>query len=148
MTTTTSTSVVDPDFGPGGNTRLDYKVRAKDISNHTSNYSSVVTMLHGAPWKRGVSSVAETPQEYSLHQNYPNPFNPSTEINYSIQEPSFVTLSVFNTLGQEITQLVGEYKEAGNYSVRWQASNLPSGMYFYKITAGLFNDTKKMILAK
>lgn len=91
-----------------------------------------------------------TPAEYKLEQNYPNPFNPTTNINYSIKEKSFVNLKVFNLVGQEITTLVNTEKEAGNYSLTFDLTeyNLPSGVYFYKLTAGNFSDTKKMIITK
>jgi hypothetical protein len=85
---------------------------------------------------------------YKLFQNYPNPFNPSTIINFEIPEHSFVTLKVFNILGSEITTLVNEEKPAGKYSFTFDASNLPSGIYFYRITAGNFSNVKKMLLLK
>ena len=86
--------------------------------------------------------------EYILSQNYPNPFNPETQITYSIKDNSFVSIKVFNVLGKEITTLVNENKEAGVYSISFEGYNLPSGIYFYRITAGHFSETKKMILAK
>jgi hypothetical protein len=91
---------------------------------------------------------SELPGTFSLSQNYPNPFNPSTKINYSIPEISFVTLKVYDVLGNEIAELVKEEKYAGNYSVDFKADALPSGTYFYKLTAGNFSETRKMILLK
>jgi hypothetical protein len=88
------------------------------------------------------------PGEYILYQNYPNPFNPSTTIKYSIPELSRVTLKVFNVLGEEVTTLVNEEKIAGNYSIEFNASNLPSGVYFYRLQAGSFTETKKMLILK
>jgi hypothetical protein len=88
------------------------------------------------------------PQNYSLKQNFPNPFNPSTKIKYSIPEMSIVTLTLFNLLGEEVTTLVNEEKTAGNYTVEFNAANLPSGIYFYRIQAGSFVETKKMVLMK
>ena len=88
------------------------------------------------------------PNEYTLHQNFPNPFNPSTTISFSIPEEEFVSLKVFNTLGEEITELLNETKSAGNYSVLFNAEELPSGIYFYKIAAGNFFQTRKMMLVK
>ena len=84
----------------------------------------------------------------SLSQNYPNPYNPSTTISYSIPAPSLVSLKIFNILGQEITTLVNEEKSAGNYEVNFNASNLPSGVYIYKMKAGEYVQTRKMILLK
>ncbi len=85
---------------------------------------------------------------FTLNQNYPNPFNPATEIKYSIPSNSFVTLKVFNILGKEITTLVNGNKNAGAYTVNFEANNLPSGIYFYRITAGNYSAIKKMILLK
>jgi parallel beta-helix repeat protein len=88
------------------------------------------------------------PELFELYQNFPNPFNLSTKINYSIPKSSFVTLKVYDLLGKEITTLVNERKSAGNYSVNLNASNLPSGVYFYRMLAGSFVSTKKFILLK
>ena len=86
--------------------------------------------------------------EYSLSQNYPNPFNPTTTINYSIPKTSFVTLKVYDELGREITNLVNEEKHAGNYNVEFYRKDLSSGIYFYRINAGEYSQTRKMILMK
>jgi hypothetical protein len=92
------------------------------------------------------------PTNFSLAQNYPNPFNPSTTITFSIPNKELVSLKVFNSLGEEVAELVNETKQAGNYSVSIDASSatggLTSGVYFYKISAGSFIQTKKMILVK
>ena len=88
------------------------------------------------------------PDEYSLSQNYPNPFNPSTTIKYSVPQSSFVKIKVYNTIGQEIAELVNQELQIGNYEVTFDARNLPSGIYFYRIEAGNFVETKKMILLK
>ena len=85
---------------------------------------------------------------YILKQNYPNPFNPSTTINFSIPQERLVTLKVFDVLGQEIAELINEVKKAGSYKVTFDASNLTTGMYFYKLEAGDFSSTKKMLLIK
>ena len=83
-----------------------------------------------------------------LHQAYPNPFNPSTTIKYQVPDISFVTLKVFDVLGSEKIILVNEEKEAGSYSVEFNATTLPSGIYFYRLQAGDFVETKKMVLMK
>jgi hypothetical protein len=88
------------------------------------------------------------PTKYILSQNYPNPFNPSTTIKYEIPELSFVTLKVYDVLGNEITTLINEEKPIGNYEVEFNASSLPSGIYFYQLQAGSFIETKKMVLLK
>ena len=88
------------------------------------------------------------PNDFSLSQNFPNPFNPTTLISYKLKETSRVQLKVFNILGNEVETLVNEQKPAGNYEITWNALNLPSGVYFYRLQAGSFIDTKKMVLLK
>jgi hypothetical protein len=88
------------------------------------------------------------PDEYSLAQNYPNPFNPTTAIKYQISELSFVTLKVYDVLGNEIAALVNEEKTAGSYEVDFNAKSLTSGVYFYRLQAGSFVETKKMVLLR
>lgn len=85
---------------------------------------------------------------FELQQNYPNPFNPTTTIKYSIPQKSNVSLKVYDILGNEVASLVNEEKSAGKYEVTWYAANLQSGVYFYRLLAGSFIDTKKMILIK
>nr|MCU0365484.1 T9SS type A sorting domain-containing protein [Ignavibacteriaceae bacterium] len=89
-----------------------------------------------------------TPSAYALEQNFPNPFNPGTTINFSIPAEGFVTLDVYNSIGQKVASLVNETKTAGSYTVGFDASDLTSGIYFYKISSGNFTETKKMILLK
>ena len=86
--------------------------------------------------------------EFKLDQNYPNPFNPKTSIQYTIGSRQFVQLNIFDVLGNNIATLVNENKESGSYSVKFDATNLPSGVYFYKLQAGEFTNTRKMILVK
>jgi hypothetical protein len=88
------------------------------------------------------------PSAYALEQNFPNPFNPGTTINFSIPTEGFVTLDVYNSIGQKVATLVNETKTAGTYAVNFDASDLTSGIYFYKISSGNFAETKKMILLK
>jgi hypothetical protein len=88
------------------------------------------------------------PEGFSLDQNYPNPFNPTTKIKFSIPELSFVTLKVFDVVGNEIETLVNQEEPAGSYEVQFSAIDLPSGIYFYQLRAGNFVETKKMILIK
>jgi thiol-disulfide isomerase/thioredoxin len=90
----------------------------------------------------------EIPGEYSLEQNYPNPFNPSTIINYSISEPEQVVLKVFNILGKEIKTLVNENQFPGKYEITFNAENLSGGIYIYKLQAGDYIQTRKMIFLK
>ncbi len=88
------------------------------------------------------------PDKYSLGQNYPNPFNPATTITYTIPTATQVKLEIFNSLGQRVTTLVNERQNRGRYEVNWSANGHPSGSYFYKITAGDFQETKRMTLVK
>ena len=85
---------------------------------------------------------------FLLAQNYPNPFNPSTTITFDIPHSTEVLLKIYNSLGEEITTLVSDRLSAGSYSYEWNASDLPSGVYFYKIQAGDYIKTKKMILIR
>ncbi len=101
--------------------------------------------LGNAVEKPNQNNVAAT---YKLAQNYPNPFNPSTTIAYSVASRSNVTLTVFNMLGKEVANLVNEVKAAGNYTVNFDAGNLPSGVYFYKLNNGSQVLTQKMMLIK
>jgi hypothetical protein len=86
--------------------------------------------------------------EFALHQNYPNPFNPATRISYSLAQGADVTLSVSNILGQEVALVREGYKSAGTHAVEFQASQLPSGVYFYTLRAGPFVETRKMVVMK
>jgi hypothetical protein len=89
-----------------------------------------------------------TPHSFKLDQNYPNPFNPTTTIGYDVPKASFVTLNVFNILGQEVASLVSERKEAGSYEMQFDASNLTSGVYFYQLKAGSFLETRRLLLVR
>ncbi|MGD8306108.1 MAG: T9SS type A sorting domain-containing protein [Ignavibacteria bacterium] len=90
----------------------------------------------------------EIPNEFQLYQNYPNPFNPQTRINFSVSELSFVSLKVFDVLGNEIAVLVNKEKRAGTYEVEFNATELTSGVYFYQLRSGTYIQTRKMILIK
>lgn len=116
--------------------------------------------LHGGPGGQGMSGViiVENPvgvpvdeliaDKFELQQNYPNPFNPTTSISFSIPSSAFTSLKVYDIIGNEVATLVNEEKTAGNYEVRFNASSLTSGTYFYKLSAGSFTEVKKMILLK
>jgi len=119
-------------------------------SDTVYHYSRILTGVEEHP--------QQIPQDFSLRQNYPNPFNPSTIINYQLPFNSFVTLKIFNVLGQEVETLVNEFQEAGYKSISFSvasgptsgrdASVLPSGVYFYRLHAGKYIDIKKMLLVK
>jgi hypothetical protein len=114
---------------------IEYRLKQIDF-NGTFEYSKVVE----------VSLVHRL--SFELQQNYPNPFNPITKIKYQIPELSFVTIKVYDVLGSEVESLVNGEKPAGGYEVEFNATNLPSGIYFYKLKAGNFIQVKKMILLK
>jgi photosystem II stability/assembly factor-like uncharacterized protein len=104
------------------------------------------TTTAGTIWVSNIDY--KIPDKYILYQNYPNPFNPWTMIKYDIPKDGFVTIKIYDMLGREITELVGENEKAGFYSILFNGSNLSSGMYLYKIQAGSYSQTKKMVLIK
>jgi len=121
--------------------------------NYTFGSPTVFTDPAPSFWfgyETGIEDEPETaiPQKFALQQNYPNPFNPVTVISYQLPVNSEVELSIFNTLGQKVATLVSKPQTAGYYTVNWNASSFPSGVYFYRIKAGNFTDMKKMIFVK
>jgi hypothetical protein len=88
------------------------------------------------------------PNNIQLNQNFPNPFNPSTTFSFSLPSKSFVTLKIFNLLGREVATVVSEEVAVGSYSRIWNASGMPSGVYFYRLQAGTYTETKHMLLLK
>ena len=96
----------------------------------------------------GVEDAQALPKEFSLEQNYPNPFNPTTTIQYNTPKTGFVSLDVYNLLGQKVATLVNEVVQAGFHTVNFNASNLPSGIYMYQLRTDNFNSIKKMTLLK
>ena len=106
-------------------------------------------------WRRSLADITGinqisliVPSSYSLSQNYPNPFNPVTNLEFGISDLGFVSLIVYDILGKEVATLVNEKLNPGKYKVEFDGSALPSGVYFYRITAGEFTDTKRMMLIK
>ncbi len=112
-----------------------YRLKQIDFDG-SSNYSSTLTVKY------------DVPTEFNLSQNYPNPFNPTTLIKYEIAKTSDVSLKVYNSIGQEVAELVKGKIEPGTYKVQFNAKNLSSGVYFYKLTAGEFVTVKKMVIMK
>src|SRR5690606_37067522 len=157
--TTTDTEYTDTQetivFGPpvANETVAKYKVTAfgnlRSSSNETDPSNEVEARIEGnPPEKIKLTSGSLSVNDFLLEQNYPNPFNPATIINYSIPENSFVTLKVYDILGKLVGELVNESKEAGNYNVSFDASQLSSGLYFYTLKANGYSLTMKMILTK
>ena len=101
-----------------------------------------------APSDEITTSTGVIPKEYSLGQNYPNPFNPATVIGYQLSGNSFVSLKVYNILGEEVATLVNGIQDAGFKSISWDASTIPSGVYYYRLQAKDFSEIKKMVLAR
>ncbi len=111
------------------------------------NHAAIVPNINPSP------KDANLPHEYALHQNYPNPFNPTTEISFSLPSAGDVTLQVYNLLGQQVRSLADGFYEAGNHGVTWDGTNqagqpVSSGVYFYRLQAGSFEATKKMMMLK
>jgi hypothetical protein len=122
------------DKSPIGGSKFQY--RLKQIDNDGQfEYSKVI-------------EVELVPIEFALYQNYPNPFNPSTKIRYQLPVESKVVIKIYNILGSEVMELLNEQKESGIYEVEFNADNLSSGTYVYKISADNFVQTKKMVLLK
>jgi len=119
-----------------------YMIEAVDDAGNSGWTTELSTSI------TSIKNEAALPTVFALEQNYPNPFNPSTMISYSIPQSSFVTLKVYDILGNEITTLVNETRSAGKYEVRFDASELSNGVYFYTVNADNFTSTKKMLLMK
>ncbi len=116
-----------------------------NITNVGSYLDSIITFTLGEPTSVGGTV---TPLTSELEQNYPNPFNPSTNIVYSVSKKGFVSMKVFDIAGREVSTLVNDVREPGKYSVMYDASALPSGVYFCRFTAGAYSSMKKMMLVK
>jgi hypothetical protein len=109
---------------------------------------TLVGLLDGSAITEVDIKKDEIPQKFFLDQNYPNPFNPTTKIKYSIPQNGFVTIKIFNLWGQEVASLVNQEQRTGEYKIEFNASNLASGMYMYRIQSGNYSSTKKMIVLK
>jgi hypothetical protein len=136
----------DTPFGiPPGSFTLTLYVLLSD-----SLIDSLGARFHSVQTGLGVEELSDgiVPPRYTLRQNYPNPFNPSTTMNYELPKSSHVMLRVYNTLGQEVTTLVDATEEPGYKSVEWNAAGVTSGVYFYRLKAGEFVQTRKLLLLK
>jgi hypothetical protein len=130
--------------------------RCAIIGFHANGYAAITEdgykMLKAAlEWVTAGGTAVETvaePDQYSLSQNYPNPFNPETSIDFNLAKPGFTTVTVFNALGQVMSQLVNENLPAGSHQVTFQANDLQTGVYYYRIQSGEFSEMKKMLLLK
>jgi hypothetical protein len=137
------------DLWAAGFDRQNYLILVGSSSQKWDGKSRIVIQKWYIP---GITTVEDelnpNLKNYELYQNYPNPFNPTTTIRFTIPHRKHVTLKVFDVLGKEVKTLVNEEKDPGSYEVKFDASNLPSGVYFYQLQAGKFIQTKKMILLK
>lgn len=137
----------------GGNCYL--RVNVQD-ANHTNVSSQIHVSVGGgiqpsvavSSFRSDAAFVTAAPEEYSVSQNYPNPFNPTTEIRFALPEPSHVRLSVYDMLGREVSRPADEQMDAGYHSVTWNASNVSSGVYIYRLSAGDFVQVKRMVVMK
>jgi hypothetical protein len=116
----------------------------------------VPTQFNNDIWKKlnevigTTTSVNQTGEatQFFLNQNYPNPFNPATVISFQLPLKSQTSLKIFDVLGRNVATVVNEVLPAGNYSRQWNAASVPSGVYFYRLTAGPFSETKKLLLVR
>ncbi len=136
----------------GGNANITHMDFYKDVNNVIWGYAvcndGTVMKLQDNILVGVSNNQNNIPGNYTLEQNYPNPFNPATTIKYSLPKSSYVTLKIYDALGNEVMTAVNGYKTAGSYTTSIDASNLSSGVYFYRLEAGSFTDTKKMTLLK
>jgi hypothetical protein len=131
-----------------GSHPVKYRIRAINNINKTSLPSlSVTTDVRGYYLDKKFSNTSDL-VKFKLFDNYPNPFNPTTKISWQSPVNGQQTLKVYDVLGREVATLVDEYREAGSYEVEFDATNLPSGMYIYRLQSGNYSDVKKMILSK
>ncbi len=138
----TQTAFSDPTLIKGVNaysmTAVNYDFQESDSSNTILIDNTTGIEEHNNP----------LPRDFTLSQNYPNPFNPSTTISFDLASRSFVTLKVLDLTGREIAAIVSEELSAGHHTKQWNAEQFPSGIYFYRIQAGTFSETKKLLLLK
>ena len=118
------------------------------ILKHNADGSPDSIVVSGKGLLTAIQDVTLIPTEYELSQNYPNPFNPSTTISFSLPSRSFVSLKLFDVLGREVATIISEEMSAGIYTRQWNATGMPSGVYFYRLQAGSFIDTKKLVLLR
>ncbi|MBU1114913.1 MAG: T9SS type A sorting domain-containing protein, partial [Bacteroidetes bacterium] len=131
-----------------------YDVKAYYSPDQTESVNEAITVYGNTSVVEKTANTDSTStelpaiNEYALNSNYPNPFNPTTQISYQLPENSFVNLVVYNSLGQKVAELVNQNQSSGKYTVKFNAANLPSGVYIYKLQTDNFSDVKKMLLTK
>jgi hypothetical protein len=143
-----STSYLDEDVAMGSGASISYKVRgvSGDGSKYSENFSNTVSIEGRYIDKLAVGNTRE--QSFALLPAWPNPFNPTTTIEYTLPQAGFVTLKVYNPLGEEVATLVeGEHSD-GKHRATWDGSGVPSGVYFYRLTAGGYVEARKLLLMR
>jgi hypothetical protein len=132
-----------------GNPLNSFATFRKGNTLHIWVAGSGMTLLHYTDYVTGIKETThQVISSYSLSQNYPNPFNPVTNISFSIPKRSFVSVKLYDLLGREVSTIVSEELPAGNHSRQWNAVNISSGIYFYRLQAGSFTETKKLVLLR
>jgi hypothetical protein len=131
---------------PGSNIYIGFREWVLDPNLDGASFS--LDLVASTAQLTEVQNENITPNSYKLNQNYPNPFNPSTSIEFAVASKGFVSLKVFDILGKEVATLVNEVKDAGTYSLNFNAAKLTSGVYFYRIQTDKFTDMKSMVLVK
>ncbi len=132
----------------GGNSTSKFKITANVAANNRFYIDNVSVVSGGTVTAVEQPTAKVVPANFALEQNYPNPFNPSTRIQFSVANDDHITLNVYNVSGQLVSSLMNERVAAGTYSVMFDASNLPSGVYYYRLTSSTANVAKKMLLLK
>lgn len=144
IATTSNYYYIDPDVHVGPGDYVYYKIKAIN-GNKESGFTPSESINYDGIQK---NRTEEAILKFSLSQNYPNPFNPTTVIHYQIPHDEYVTLAVYNSLGEKVTDLVASNQLRGTHSVEFKTESLPSGTYIYKLTAGTYTDTKKITLLR
>jgi hypothetical protein len=127
---------------------MDISAFAFDSSGYLFAGTSGGSLFRTTQSTTSIREERRLPETFALHQNFPNPFNPTTTIQYALPTGSLVSLQVFDILGREVATLVNEFKNAGEHQVQFNASGLGSGVFFYRLQAGRFIETKRMMLVK
>jgi plastocyanin len=139
-------------FHQGSGSEFSYIVRTAGIYNYQCDFhfGSGMTGSFNASIATGIRNnrTSYRPGTFKLEQNFPNPFNPGTIISFDIPYHAFVSINIYNLIGQNVATLVNENMEAGSYSKLWDAALIPSGVYIYRLQAGSFTATKKLVLIK
>jgi len=141
-----------PEAADGGGYSLVPKAKTGEANYGNPNYWTLSAVINGSPGTDDIATEinpeSEVPKDFKLMHNYPNPFNPATIINYQLPSAVKINLTIYDVLGQEVVELVNSFQNAGTYKVEFNAANLAGGVYFYRIKAGDFTETKKMLYMK